>query len=57
MCTLGKAVSLKAGYRGDSNCFTDYSVVNDGKINTNFNLTLQYKRKVKCSLYAYGSEI
>ncbi|MFV8352632.1 TonB-dependent receptor domain-containing protein [Flavobacterium sp. XS2P14] len=50
-----KSSQFEAGYRGDfSELLTDYSVVNDGKINTNFTNTLQYKEKVNAVYTQYG---
>nr|WP_309758693.1 TonB-dependent receptor [Flavobacterium sp.] len=52
---FGKSSQFEAGYRGDfSELLTDYSVVNDGKINTNFTNTLQYKEKVNAVYTQYG---
>ena len=52
---FGKSSQFEAGYRGDfSELFTDYSVINDGKINTNFTNTLQYKEKVNAVYTQYG---
>ncbi|MFV8333524.1 TonB-dependent receptor domain-containing protein [Flavobacterium sp. GSP14] len=53
--SFGKSSQFEAGYRGDfSELLTDYSVVNDGKINTNFTNTLQYKEKVNAVYTQYG---
>lgn len=52
---FGKSSQFEAGYRGDfSELLTDYSVINDGKINTNFTNTLQYKEKVNAVYTQYG---
>lgn len=52
---FGKSSQFEAGYRGDfSELLTDYSVVNDGKINTNFTNILQYKEKVNAVYTQYG---
>ena len=52
---FGKSSQFEAGYRCDfSELFTDYSVINDGKINTNFTNTLQYKEKVNAVYTQYG---
>ena len=55
---FGKSSQFEAGYRGDfSELFTDYSVINDGKINTNFTNTLQYKEKVNAVYTQYGIKL
>ena len=54
---FGKSSQFEAGYRGDfSELFTDYRVENDGKINTNFTNTLQYKEKVNAFYTQYGTK-
>ena len=55
---VGKSGQFEAGYRGDFiDLLTDYSVINDGKINTNFTNTLQYKEKVNALYSQYGLKI
>ena len=52
---LGKGSQFEAGYRGDfSKLVTDYQVVNDGVINTNFTNILEYKEKVNALYSQYG---
>lgn len=54
---IGKKSQFEAGYKGDFSILTtDYQVINDGIINSNFNNTLEYKEKVNSLYTQFGTK-
>jgi outer membrane receptor protein involved in Fe transport len=54
---IGKKSQFEAGYKGDFSILTtDYQVINDGLINSNFNNTLEYKEKVNSLYTQFGTK-